>query len=156
MHVAGIEQIQKWWTLMIVNQHSRFRRCFNELLMGLEIQSGHCSCASRINFSIFFLSKLRIKKRIGKDLLFSQITGIVPLLNGSKNAIHIRQLDRIESISPVGNIVTEVRMSVGDDTVDVLCFRNCYYHNRWLMWQGNAVRQAAICRCTSTASCLEI
>ena len=41
----------------------------------------------------------------------------------------MRLLDRNESVSPVGNIVTKVRMSVGDEALNMLCFMKCYYRS---------------------------
>ena len=62
--------------------------------------------------------------------LFSSSTRIVPLSVSWPKAIIIRLLDRNEPISPVGNIVTKVRMGVGDGAVNVICFPKCYYRSR--------------------------
>ena len=35
-----------------------------------------------------------------------------------------------ESVSPVTNIVTKVRISIGDEAVNVLCFPRYYYRSR--------------------------
>ena len=76
-------------------------------------------------------------KRVAFLMKDKQCTSV--LSYGSLKAIIIRQLSRIESISPVWNIVTEVRIRVGEDTADVLCFRKFCYRSRWLMWPGPPV-----------------
>lgn len=90
-------------------------------------------------FQIFSSVCAGRRERIGRELLFSWRTSSVLLSYGSLKAIIIRQLSRIESISPVWNIVTEVRIRVGEDTADVLCFRKFCYRSRWLMWPGPPV-----------------
>ena len=105
----------------------------------------HCSHASGITFLNFSLIVIWPRPQ-GKNqkVCFSRQGRILHLSRSWLKDIIIRPLNRNRSTSPVGKVVTKVGMRVGNEAVDVLCIRKCYYRSIWLMWLKHVLGRATI------------
>ena len=89
-------------------------------------ESEHSSSASGINFSNHLLLSKAIRKEL-ENLPITGRTGMVALSYNWLKDIVPTSVESERVFSTVGNIVTKVRSSLGDEAVDALCFLKCYY-----------------------------
>ena len=92
-------------------------------------EAGHSLGASGINFSKSSRMAQAIRKEL-ENLPVSGRTGMVALSYSWLKGIVPTSVESERVFSTVGNIVTKVRSSLGDETVDALCFLKCYYRTK--------------------------
>ena len=123
-------------------------------------ESGHSSRATVINFFHFFLCMAQAILKELENLLIPWRKGIAPPFYSGIKVMIIRPLGRNESIGPVRNIVTKVRMSICDNYFDVFASGSAttvpgdllviwYYRT---IWPGQAVGRDTICPLSHLAS----
>lgn len=89
----------------------------------------HSSSASRLSLSNPSLMTKAIRKEL-ENLPASGRTGMIALSYSWLKDIVPTSVESERVFSTVGNIVTKVRSSLGDEAVDALCFLKCYYRGR--------------------------
>ena len=93
-------------------------------------EQGTSSCPSGINFSQSSLMMTKAIRKELENLPISGRTGMVALSYNWLKGIVPTSVESERVFSTVGNIVTKVRSSLGDEVVDALCFLKCYYRNK--------------------------